>query len=117
LGVARDLLRNRALSARGGGLPPARLPPLGASLETDKKFNYIRGIMSEEKKTTRQKRSTPPVARDVDVSLKKTPSGAEVWLFRAGGIRVNLTTSNSSASIMDDAVKIYSPALKRLAKR
>jgi hypothetical protein len=88
-----------------------------ASLETDKKFNYIRGTMSEEKKTIHQKKSTPPVARDVGVSLKKTPGGREIWWVQVGGRMVNLTTSNSSASIMDDAVKIYSPALKRLAKR
>jgi hypothetical protein len=73
--------------------------------------------MSENKKTIRQKKTAPPVTRDFAVSPKKTPSGAEVWLFNAGGRVVNVTTSNSSASIMDDALKIYSPALKRLAKR
>ena len=73
--------------------------------------------MSENKKTIRQKKTAPPVTRDFAVSPKKTPSGAEVWLFTAGGRVVNVTTSNSSASIMDDALKIYSPALERLAKR
>jgi hypothetical protein len=47
----------------------------------------------------------------------KTPRGTEVWHVRVNGKIVSLTTSNSSASIMDDAVKIYSPALERLAKR
>jgi hypothetical protein len=73
--------------------------------------------MSENKKTMRQKTIAPPVTRDFAVSPKKTPSGAEVWFFTAGDRVVNVITSNSSASIMDDALKIYSPALKRLAKR
>jgi hypothetical protein len=73
--------------------------------------------MSENKKTIRQTKTAPPVTRDFAVSPTKTPSGAEVWLFTAGGRVVNVTTSNSSASIMDDALKIYSPALERLAKR
>jgi hypothetical protein len=47
----------------------------------------------------------------------RTPRGTEVWRVRVDGKNVSLTTSNSSASIMDDAVKIYSPALERLAKR
>jgi hypothetical protein len=57
------------------------------------------------------------VTQDFAVVPRKTPSGGEVWLFTAGGRVVNVTTSNSSASIMDDALKIYSPALERLAKR
>jgi hypothetical protein len=47
----------------------------------------------------------------------RTPRGTEVWRVRVDGKNLSLTTSNSSASIMDDAVKIYSPALERLAKR
>jgi hypothetical protein len=73
--------------------------------------------MSQNKKTIRQKKTARRVTRDFGMSPKKTSSGAEVWLFTAGGRVVNVTTSNSSASIMDDALKIYSPALKRLAKR
>jgi hypothetical protein len=46
-----------------------------------------------------------------------TVRGRERWIFSTGdGIR-NLTTSNSSAVIMDEALTIYGPALKRLAKR
>jgi hypothetical protein len=73
--------------------------------------------MSENKKTIRQKPTASPVTRDLVASPKKTASGAEVWLFTTGDRVVNVITSNSSASIMDDALKIYSPALKRLAKR
>jgi hypothetical protein len=47
----------------------------------------------------------------------RTTRGTEVWHVRVDGKSLSLTTSNSSASIMDDAVKIYSPALERLAKR
>jgi hypothetical protein len=47
----------------------------------------------------------------------RTANGTEVWHVRVDGQNLSLTTSNSSASIMDDAVKIYSPALERLAKR
>jgi hypothetical protein len=47
----------------------------------------------------------------------KTPRGTEVWHVRVNGKILSLTTSNSSTSIMDEAVKIYSPALERLAKR
>jgi hypothetical protein len=47
----------------------------------------------------------------------KTWRGTEVWHVRVDGKILNLTTSNSSTSIMDDAVRIYSPALERLAKR
>ena len=85
-------------------------------IETAKDLNYIQ-IMSENKKTNQEKKNAPPVTRDFAVSPRKTPSGGEVWLFTAGGRVVNVTTSNSSASIMDDALKIYSPALERLAKR
>lgn len=86
------------------------------TLEMTISLNYIH-LMSENKKTLRQKTTAPPVARDFAVSPKKTPSGAEVWLFIAGDRVVNVVTSNSSATIMDDALEIYSPALKRLAKR
>ena len=47
----------------------------------------------------------------------KTARGTEVWHVRADGKTLSLTTSATSTAIMDDAVKIYSPALKRLAKR
>ena len=85
-------------------------------IETAKGLNYIQ-VMSENKKTIQEKKNAPPVTQDFAVVPRKTPSGEEVWLFTAGGRVVNVTTSNSSASIMDDALKIYSPALERLAKR
>jgi mRNA-degrading endonuclease RelE of RelBE toxin-antitoxin system len=49
--------------------------------------------------------------------VSKTPRGNEVWRIRSGNYVVNVITSGSSTAVMDDAVKIYSPALKRLAKR
>ncbi len=48
---------------------------------------------------------------------KTTPDGKEVWLISSEGKTFNLTTSISSTAIMDDAVRIYAPALKRLANR
>jgi hypothetical protein len=50
-------------------------------------------------------------------NMQKTSSGQEVWRIRSGSYVVNVVTSASSTAIMDDAVKIYSPALERLAKR
>ena len=51
------------------------------------------------------------------VSQGKTPGGDEVWRVSANGRSYQLTTSSSSASVMDDAVRIYRNALERLAKR
>jgi hypothetical protein len=48
--------------------------------------------------------------------MTKTRAG-EVWRLLSEGKVVNLTASNSSTAIMDEAVIIYSPALERLAKR
>jgi hypothetical protein len=53
----------------------------------------------------------------VHVESVKTPDGREVWHIASGGGIVNITTSSTSATIMDDAMKIYAPALERLAKR
>jgi hypothetical protein len=47
----------------------------------------------------------------------RTPGGDEIWHVTAGGRVRKLTTSSSSAKIMDDAVAIYRNALERLAKR
>jgi hypothetical protein len=75
--------------------------------------------MSEDKKTILRSEENVPVVREHTggASLTKTENGREVWLFTVGGRLVNVTTSNSSAAIMDDALRIYSPALKRLAKK
>ena len=53
----------------------------------------------------------------VTLTPNKTPSGQEIWHVQLEGRLSKLTTSSSSASVMDEAVKIYSPALKRLAKK
>jgi hypothetical protein len=49
--------------------------------------------------------------------VSKPGSRREVWRISDSGQIRNLTTSSSSTSIMDEAVKIYRPALERLAKR
>jgi hypothetical protein len=49
--------------------------------------------------------------------VSKPGSRREVWRISDGGQIRNLTTTSSSAAIMDEAVKIYRPALERLAKR
>lgn len=51
------------------------------------------------------------------VSAGKTAHGAEIWHVSSAEKSVTLTTSSTSAAIMDDAVRIYSDALERLAKR
>jgi hypothetical protein len=56
-------------------------------------------------------------AKDLVIGGKKTPDGREVWRIASSGKIFNLTTSSSSAATMDEAVKTYSSALKRLAKR
>ena len=48
---------------------------------------------------------------------KRTPSGREVWRLTSSGKTFDLTTSSSSTAAMDVAVRTYSSALKRLAKR
>src|SRR5262245_25497722 len=53
----------------------------------------------------------------VVVDWHKTTGGQEVWLVASGGKVHNLTTSTSSTAAMDDAVRIFSSALERLAKR
>jgi hypothetical protein len=49
--------------------------------------------------------------------VSKPGSRREVWRISDSGRILNLTTSPSSTTIMDEAVKIYRPALERLAKR
>jgi len=46
-----------------------------------------------------------------------TPTGAEVWTVVRNGRRSTVVTSKSSAAAMDEAVRLYAGALKRLAKR
>jgi hypothetical protein len=62
-------------------------------------------------------RTTPKTQDRVFVRGTKTAGGREVWLLSGSGTVRNVTTSTSSAAIMDDAVRVYSKAMKRLAKR
>ena len=74
--------------------------------------------MSKDKKTIRRQKKAPTLREhEARPQVKKTASGGEIWYIRVGDQVRSLTTSNSSASVMDDALKVYSPALKRLAKR
>jgi hypothetical protein len=60
------------------------------------------------------------ISKGADVRVSgghRTPSGGEVWQVASDGGTLNLTTSSSSVAVMDVAVKQYSAALKRLAKK
>jgi len=46
-----------------------------------------------------------------------TATGREVWRVVRDGREEILVTTNTSAKVMDEAMKIYADALKRLAKR
>jgi hypothetical protein len=66
-----------------------------------------------------KKRAKGRIGEHANVRIERAPAvrGREVWLFSTGDGIINLTTSNSSATVMDEALTIYAPALKRLAKR
>lgn len=48
---------------------------------------------------------------------RKADNGQEKWYVTTNTGRVTMVTSSTSAAAMDEAVKLYSGALKRLAKR
>jgi hypothetical protein len=48
---------------------------------------------------------------------RASKKAGERWRITDSGKSVTVRTTKSSAKIMDDAVRIYSSALKRLAKR
>ncbi len=48
---------------------------------------------------------------------RKTENGQEKWYVTTNTGQVTMVTSSTSAAAMDEAVKLYSGALKRLAKR
>jgi hypothetical protein len=56
-------------------------------------------------------------AKGVVVESSLTPDGREAWRITSGNTVISLITSSTSTAIMDEAVQIYGPALKRLAKR
>ena len=47
----------------------------------------------------------------------KAENGQEEWYVTTNTGQVTMVTSSTSAAAMDEAVKLYSGALKRLAKR
>ena len=51
------------------------------------------------------------------MAVTKKPSGEEVWNVTADGTLCTVVTSATSAKAMDEAMVVYSGALKRLAKR
>ena len=51
------------------------------------------------------------------VESSLTPNGREAWRITCGDKIISLITSSTSTAIMDEAVQIYGPALKRLAER
>jgi hypothetical protein len=56
-------------------------------------------------------------AKGVIVEGSVMPDGREAWRIISGDKIISLITSSTSTAIMDEAVQIYGPALKRLAKR
>jgi hypothetical protein len=58
-------------------------------------------------------------ALKVDAVIQKTvrDDNREVWRVSANGQIKNITTTASSTAAMDEAMKIYGFALKRLANR
>jgi hypothetical protein len=100
------------------------------SLENADNAEYIwvgrSRLMSKTKKSERKRRIVRSksdqfaIVRNrgtVRVEALKTEDGHEAWRIQTGDRVVDLVTSTSSTSAMDDAVRIYLPALERLAKR
>jgi hypothetical protein len=57
------------------------------------------------------------VGRKAAVSSGGVKRGREVWHVTYDGRRRTLETSSTSVTVMNDAMDIYSGALKRLAKK
>ena len=55
--------------------------------------------------------------KGVVIESSLTPDGREAWRITSGDKVIKLITSSTSTAIMDEAVQIYGPALKRLAER
>jgi hypothetical protein len=68
--------------------------------------------MSDKQKKTEVKK----VAASV-LTSEKRGRVRDVWRVQSGGVHATLATSASSTTVIDGAVKRYSNALKRLAKR
>jgi hypothetical protein len=88
-------------------------------LEYDGEMEYIDWLRELSMEKPSKKQPASPLAEKgyVIVEHYTTPGGREVWRVASGGKIINLTTSSSSNAAMDDAVRIYSSALERLAKR
>jgi hypothetical protein len=130
LAGARGPNRSEATTAN---LLEIAVPRAARSLENLGELDYIvqgkDDLMADKDKSSsggkpvRQVRRAAKSGRFVGATVlterpDKTARGEEVWRVRlVEGELAKLTTSTSSASVMDDAVRIYSPALKRLAKK
>jgi hypothetical protein len=65
-----------------------------------------------------RERSSPAIRTGKKVLGKRVlSSGAESWDVLSEDSRFRLTTSGFSARVMDEAVIVYGPALRRLADR
>ena len=66
--------------------------------------------------TSRRKDKARSVPTHILVG-RKAENGQEDWYVTTNTGQVTMVTSSTSAAAMDEAVKLYSGALKRLAKR
>ncbi len=68
-------------------------------------------------KATGRGNEAPKYAPTYVVGGRKTEGGREEWYVTTNGVQVTMVTSPSTAAVMDEAVELYSDALKRLATR
>lgn len=73
-------------------------------------------MSSKTGKSGKSRKSVKSVAGS-DLAHAASKKTGERWRVTESGKSITVRTTKSSARIMDDAVKIYSSALKRLAKR
>lgn len=66
--------------------------------------------------SSRRKDTTRSVPTQI-LGGRKAENGQEEWYVTTNTGQVTMVTSSTSAAAMDEAVKLYSGALKRLAKR
>jgi len=68
-----------------------------------------------EKRDSRRQRSSR--RNSVALDIAKAESGRETWRIVGNGKERTVTTSTTSAAVMDRAVLFFKPALKRLADK
>jgi hypothetical protein len=59
----------------------------------------------------------PKTVKASTITHVKRSDGSEDWNITVPSGQLTITTSSTSVEVMDDAVKLYANALKRLAKR